>query len=1193
MKIKFLKGVLLSSALLLILTICFENSSLIRTLTSGNQFAAVVKSTKTENIYNIKPSKTPGIFSFNYNFAKTSKGKETPFDLPIIPFDETKAGGITDFGLIRDAWGYPVQENAFTGQVKSPSKKQSKNIFNIQKALAYDIASGDGSVYNCRASTSINGYFKAYFEDVELNTNIGYDDEVFGEGRRAEACQVLQDLGELVMLGGTGVTPDILFSRSDTPVPPNALAGASSYFGYYTVGPDNGSLHKHIITRQDPTPGAGDFDAFVITNFTGDIEWSVDSNLNTSTYDLYSVLYHEIMHTLGFRGSLPAVIPVTNISQRYGTFDFFSYENETLINRFINIVTNFVNVPVGAPSPWFVTNQVVYRGVKNILNATPDGVRPVYSPINWQQGSSLSHFDMNRAPGEVYIMHPSIGTNIQRSIHQDEKEVLCHLRYMVEGVEGCEVPTSVAVDDYAPLNETEPVCINLLGNDINPSGLLSDLRINTLELTSIQTGDIVEYFTDTNCSGIAQPNPFGARSILLTFTSDTAIRVLTYTNKNIVTNRFSFPAKIFTIQSCESINDSDEYVCNGDFEIGPNIDISQPFACGNSWSLLSYVPFWCQLIGSPELPQHSSGFLWENYTNLPFDCDNAPAPSLHFFNGCEVSAPSGDGKTAFILRGINQNMAQTREGILNKLKTPLNSGEEYTLSFDAFVIVQDTDQSWSINGNPDFINSTSIKFGLYDSPQIIISSYANVPEADQIIYNNDIPFNVLSNQWTHIEQNFIPSDEYQFLGISPDIEYSIEHEQWIPFYLDNISIRPVNTPALPQNRITGTVYQDLNENGSQQISIESGLSGIQVGLFQTGSSTPIQIALTQDIPQQGKYEFNNLPNGNYFTALIGEDIYPSITEPVSNSILSGYDFAHTQTLSGNSISEDNDFGLTLNINTFGCTDKDAPNYNPQAIIDDGSCLGNAIIKGILYEDLNGNGNRDANEPGISNKQIGLYIPGQVTPTEITTTGASPILGAYTFENVFLGTHYVAIINEQEFPFISEPPIYMDLVANHNHVHNLDIQPTPQIYYADFGVVRGKNVADIDVRKTFTDSSVSVFDRSITWEIDVTNFGPADATNVNISDIIPAGLVHTGYTTISTNTYNTDTGVFHIPSLPQGQTVTLTITVRVPSSTCGLKTNTATLISLDQIDANSLNNQSSSSKDFGFCAKPTRDPRGPK
>ncbi|MDQ5971791.1 MAG: hypothetical protein QG566_737, partial [Patescibacteria group bacterium] len=824
-KIKFLKSLFLPLFLILFFTINITSDHISDIFSRIGQQASVIKSTRVENIYNISPSKKfPGVFNFEYQYAKlpTNK-KEANFDLSILPFDEEKARAVlkqeygleyVDFGPIRDAWGYPVRENAF--MKKEETKKQSfLDSLKINKALAYDEDTQNPGVYNCRANTSITGYFKAYFEDVALNTSVGFDDPAYGEGRREEACQVLQDISEMIMLDQTNVTPDILFEMNNPSMPPGALAGASSYFDYNSTNPNNGSLHRHIISQQDPTPEAGNFDAFILTNFS--VNWSVDSSLNQNTYDFYTVMWHEMMHALGFRRLLPAVISQTGVEHTHGTFDSHTYKDESLQNRFITAVTNLLNVPVGAPSPWFVTNQVVYRGVKNILGATPDGIRPIYSPTSWQQGSSLSHFDMNRAGGEEYVMHPSIGTNTDREIHEHELEVLCHLGYMVEGLAGCEVPTPVAMDDYVFLNETNSVCIKPLINDVPVGpGSLGSLHINSVTPISIEQGDTIDYYSNGNCNGALLPSMYGARSILFTPSSLNVDRVLKYSNKRSNSIRLSNEAVILTLPplpSCEDVTDPNEYVCNGGFDAvsPPGNEVYSLIHC-SSWGTSSnigaygYVLNTCNFSGTPDV------IMEDSYIPAGFAASSSPAPTGTTF--------------PYLRSGVFDNIGtgHSFERTIMMLGQPLTPGEEYILSFD--------------HAYKGLLPGFEIDFYVIMSTPVSLSMSTPIPNPNQNIFNQVQSGNPL--EWHSYSQNFIANNTYISVVFYAD---GVKNEPQSWNYFDNISIRPVNAPPPPPppvylGSLTGHLYQDLNQNGSYQSSTEPRLSGIQVGLFQDGSNMP-------------------------------------------------------------------------------------------------------------------------------------------------------------------------------------------------------------------------------------------------------------------------------------------------------------------------------------------------------------------
>jgi hypothetical protein len=797
-------------------------------------------------------------------------------------------GAATDFGRHRDAWGYPVHENAYQKIALGKSPKE-RTMLEPKTAYAADPGSVPGLV-NCRANTSVTGYFEAYFEDVALDTNVGYDDPNKGPARRTEACQVLQDIAALIKLDQTTVTPDILFAVNPGNLPAGALAAASAYSGYYGNGSDNGSLSKHIISRVDPTPGTGNFDAFVITNFNG-VSWDVDSSLSANTYDFYTVIYHEVLHALGFRSLLPAVINTTNSSYQHTTFDLYTYKDSSLTDRFFNAVSEFLQVPVGAPSAWFINNSLVYRGIKNIPGAVPDSIRPVYSPFSWEQGSSLSHFDMSRSSGDVYVMHPSINTNTTRVIHAGEKEVLCHEGYQVAGVAGCELATPVAQDDFSPQGGAP--CIALTQNDSSFTG--GDLTVHRLIFSNVQIGDQISLFTDENCTVTASTttitntttalSPIGVKSIKLLATGNSSpYRTMQYTVIDSISGRVSFPARITLLGSCST--DPNEYICNGNFEMGLS---NTPIPTNNSfwhanhffdcypgmYQNYSYVAWWCRMSGSPDLVgKNLNNSLYHSLWHLPYTMTYSPGITIDMVDSGKFAAIMFDNSTD--------------ETITTQLRVPLTVGQQYVLSFDTRMVT---------TGSPyTLVGSGIIKADLYT--QFSLSS------TSQNIVSQQLPLN--STSWTHISQPFIAQQPFAYLSFH---ELPISGGSQTGSYVDNVSILPISPGT---NTISGKVYLDQNANGSLNTN-ESGLHGVQVAIFTQNSSTPLQTVSTQNTPQLGDYTFTNIPNGTYNIVLVGENVYSQITEPVVNNPVLQNSYLHVKQViisGGQTVSNEN-FGVVL------------------------------------------------------------------------------------------------------------------------------------------------------------------------------------------------------------------------------------------------------------------------------------------
>jgi uncharacterized repeat protein (TIGR01451 family)/LPXTG-motif cell wall-anchored protein len=96
-----------------------------------------------------------------------------------------------------------------------------------------------------------------------------------------------------------------------------------------------------------------------------------------------------------------------------------------------------------------------------------------------------------------------------------------------------------------------------------------------------------------------------------------------------------------------------------------------------------------------------------------------------------------------------------------------------------------------------------------------------------------------------------------------------------------------------------------------------------------------------------------------------------------------------------------------------------------------------------------------------------------------------------------------------------------------------------------------------------------------FTIAVTNHGPGDATNVELNDALPTGMT---YITSSDSGVNTD-GTVHwtIPSLRNGETKTVTITVRF--DTAGTNQNTANITGVKEDERSKTDNTSTATLDI--------------
>jgi uncharacterized repeat protein (TIGR01451 family) len=113
-------------------------------------------------------------------------------------------------------------------------------------------------------------------------------------------------------------------------------------------------------------------------------------------------------------------------------------------------------------------------------------------------------------------------------------------------------------------------------------------------------------------------------------------------------------------------------------------------------------------------------------------------------------------------------------------------------------------------------------------------------------------------------------------------------------------------------------------------------------------------------------------------------------------------------------------------------------------------------------------------------------------------------------------------------------------------------------------------SDLALTKTVSPTAPNVGD-TITFVVTLTNKGPDTATDVTITDFVPAGLDLVSADP-SLGSYDSGTGLWTISSIPSGAKATLTLSGEV--TTAGAKTNTATVTGADQFDPVSSNNSAS-------------------
>jgi uncharacterized repeat protein (TIGR01451 family) len=116
-------------------------------------------------------------------------------------------------------------------------------------------------------------------------------------------------------------------------------------------------------------------------------------------------------------------------------------------------------------------------------------------------------------------------------------------------------------------------------------------------------------------------------------------------------------------------------------------------------------------------------------------------------------------------------------------------------------------------------------------------------------------------------------------------------------------------------------------------------------------------------------------------------------------------------------------------------------------------------------------------------------------------------------------------------------------------------------------------ADLFVSKTVSNATPNVGD-TITFTVTLSNGGPEDATNVAVTDLLPAGLTGVA-ATVTQGTYSFGTGFWDVGTVISGALQTLNITAMVVSPAA--QTNTGSISAADQFDPITANNAASATE----------------
>jgi uncharacterized repeat protein (TIGR01451 family) len=345
-----------------------------------------------------------------------------------------------------------------------------------------------------------------------------------------------------------------------------------------------------------------------------------------------------------------------------------------------------------------------------------------------------------------------------------------------------------------------------------------------------------------------------------------------------------------------------------------------------------------------------------------------------------------------------------------------------------------------------------------------------------------------------------------------------------------------------------TLFWDANSNGLDN-SGEPGVPNATVQLMQAGS-----VVATTTTNSQGQYQFTNLAPGTYNVKFIAPNGASFTTEAVGSNPslysdanpLTGITPAFTLT-SGEIDTNVNAGLLPIDLTVTKTVSNSAPalNANVTFTIDVSNAAGLSGATDVSVSDLLPAGLTfvsDAPGQGSYNSSTGVWTVGSVASG---SSASLTIVAAVVATGTTTNTATVTGADED------------DVAAPSQLTSSASVTPVLPV--------------DLAITKTVDNSTPNV-GQNVTFTVSLSDLGPGNATGVQVTDSLPAGLTYVS-SSPSEGSYNSSTGVWTVGNVTFGaaaQTLTIVATVTTP----GAKTNTATITADDQTDTNPNNNQAS-------------------
>jgi Secretion system C-terminal sorting domain len=712
---------------------------------------------------------------------------------------------------------------------------------------------GDVTNNNSTAKSTLlctSGIFELYFE---AGSGMENTTDATQNARRAVVCQVFNDISNFINtplknVGNTNKVRILVKDISQITSVPNVLGVAS---GFYNIpfnttagfgGIVDNEVWKTIISGKDsytnvvsplttvnttPTASGIFYHGMMAFNFTG-ITWNTNLTINApiGSYDLYTVMLHEITHALGF-ASLINNNGSSNLStgfNYYSRYDRFLKNNANTQFLITNGTTNCSTmynygfnslVPTSVLQPntgSCIANQTTCSSAIQFVGTS---TTPVYNPNCFDPASSLSHFeDLCVAPNvndAYFVMSDASSNGVQansvntkRFLKPEERNALIDIGYSLNITYGNNTTVSGSFNNYGG---TVNAGVNVAGiNDgINSSGNYTFIGNSGASITinGILTNDTNA--TSFEClQDVYSPATLSATSgtstTSITFSSTvTGLHLLRYVPINAAGKRgnITYIYVYVNFVSCATPN-ACNFVLNGNFEQYNTSASLVERACG--WAKANNL--------TPDL-------LFPNNTQLSLNAYGTPC-NRYGRESDRISPNVSYAGMVVVKNGLFA--ANNSEPIVTRLSSPLLPNTKYQLSFDVSLGEENSD--------------TAMKFQAYLSNSLVVSSGSN----DITVTNPSMlftypTFSTITNGWERIVFTFTTGatagEQFLYLGGLQNVQTQPRNlpnvatgcsnpignqPGWMYYYLDNVSLIDLSGTSfnLPATACSNSVLPDLS-----------------------------------------------------------------------------------------------------------------------------------------------------------------------------------------------------------------------------------------------------------------------------------------------------------------------------------------------------------------------------------------------